>query len=144
MLTGLKESKALPQASSLCGACREVCPVKINIPRMLLELRHRTAESEDPEERASSRSERFMAGAYSWLMGSPNQMKLAAKVGRVAQKVLPILPKRRGWIKSAPLPLLSKWTQARDLPQLPPKSFREIWRDELAVQGRDEVDHGQQ
>ena len=132
MLTGLKEGSALPQASSLCGACREACPVKINIPRMLLELRHRTAESEDPDERASSRSERFMAGAYSWLMGSPGQMNLAAKVVRVAQKVLPVLPKRQGWIRSAPLPLLSKWTQARDLPQLPPRSFRQIWREELA------------
>ena len=132
MLTGLKEGSVLPQASSLCGACREACPVKINIPRMLLELRHRTAESEDPDERASSRSERFMAGAYSWLMGSPGQMNLAAKVGRVAQKVLPVLPKRQGWIRSAPLPLLSKWTQARDLPQLPPRSFRQIWREELA------------
>ena len=143
MLTGLKEAKTLPQASSLCGACREACPVKINIPRMLLELRHRTAESDDPEERASSRSERLMAGAYSWLMKSPDKVNLAAKVGRVAQKVLPILPKRDGWIKSVPLPLLSKWTQARDLPQLPPKSFREIWREELADGGRQE-DHGEQ
>ncbi len=143
MLTGLKEAKALPEASSLCGACREACPVKINIPRMLLELRHRTAESEDPDERASSRSERFMAGAYSWLMGSPEQMNFAAKVGRAAQKVLPILPKRQGWIRSAPLPLLSKWTQARDLPQLPPRSFRQIWREELAEAGRDGDESGQ-
>ena len=137
MLTGLKEAKSLPEASSLCGACREACPVKINIPRMLLELRHRTAESEDPEEQASTRAERFMAGAYSWLMGSPGQMDFASKVGRVAQKVLPVLPKRQGWIRSAPLPLLSKWTQARDLPQLPPKSFRQIWREELAREGED-------
>ena len=132
MLTGLKEAKALPQASSLCGACREACPVKINIPRMLLELRQRTAESENPEEKASSRSERFLAGAYGWLMSDPGRMTFAAGMGRIAQKLLPGMSKRDGWIQKVPLPLLSKWTQARDLPPLPPKSFREIWRDELS------------
>ena len=139
MLTGLKESKMLPQASSLCGACREACPVKINIPRMLLELRQRTAESEDPNERASSRSERFLARQYSWLMSSPGRLKFAAKMGRIAQKLIPGMSKRGGWIRRAPLPLLSRWTRARDLPQLPPKSFRDIWRDEL---GRDNSDGG--
>ena len=142
VLTGLKEAKALPQASSLCGACREACPVKINIPRMLLELRHRTAESEDSQERASSRSERFLAGAYSRLMSSPGRMALAASMGRIAQKILPGMPKRDGWIRKSPLPLLSKWTRARDLPPLPPKSFRDIWRDELSQDGQDEAGHG--
>ena len=129
----------LPQASSLCGACREACPVKINIPRMLLELRHRTAESEDPKERASTRSERFIARAYSRLMSSPGRMSFAASMGRIAQKLIPGMSKRAGWIRRAPLPLLSRWTRARDLPQLPPKSFRDIWRDEL---GQDSSDGG--
>ena len=142
MLTGLKEAKALPQASSLCGACREACPVKINIPRMLLELRHRTAESEDPAERASSRSERFLAGAYGWLMSDPGRMAFASGMGRIAQQILPGMPKRAGWIRKANLPLLSKWTRARDLPPLPPKPFREIWRDELSQDGANEVDSG--
>jgi L-lactate dehydrogenase complex protein LldF len=132
MLTGLKEAKTLPQASSLCGACREACPIKINIPRMLLELRHRTAESEDPAERASSKPERFLARMYSRLMSSPDRMSFAAKMGRIAQKLMPGMPRRRGWIRRAPLPLLSRWTRARDLPQLPSRSFRDIWRDELS------------
>lgn len=136
-LTGLKEGKMLPQASSLCGACREACPVKINIPRMLLELRRRTAESEDPQQRASSRSERWLAGAYGRLMRTPGRMARAAALGRIAQRLLPGRANPgggpgRGWIRRAPLPLLSRWTRARDLPPLPPKSFREIWRDELA------------
>ena len=142
MLTGLKEAKALPQASSLCGACREACPVKINIPRMLLELRHRTAEGENPEEKASSRSERFMAGAYGWLMSDPGRMAFASGIGRIAQQILPGMSKRDGWIRKAPLPLLSKWTQARDLPPLPPRSFRQIWRDELNQNGAGEVEGG--
>ena len=137
MLTGLKEGRMLPQASSLCGACREACPVKINIPRMLLELRRRTAESDDPQQRASSRSERWLARAYGRLMRSPARMARAAALGRIAQRLLPGGAKPgsgpgRPWIRRAPLPLLSRWTRARDLPPLPPKSFREIWRDELS------------
>ena len=131
MLTGLKESKMLPQASSLCGACREACPIKINIPRMLLELRHRTAESDDPKERASTRSERFLARAYARLMRNPGRMSLGARLGRIAQRLVPGMSRRGGWIRRAPLPLFSRWTRARDLPQLPAKSFRDIWRDEL-------------
>ena len=142
MLTGLKESRMLPQASSLCGACREACPVKINIPRMLLELRHRTAESDDPKEKASPGSERFMARAFARLMRSPGRMSFAAKMGRIGQKLLPGMPKSRGWIRRAPLPLLSKWTRARDLPMLPEKSFRDIWRDELRKNGPDGGDSG--
>ena len=137
MLTGLKESKMLPQASSLCGACREACPIKINIPRMLLELRHRTAESEDPGERASTRSERFLARLYARLMSSPGRMSLGAKLGRIGQRLLPGMGRRQGWIRRAPLPLLSRWTRARDLPQLPSRSFRDIWRDELNGTGVD-------
>ena len=132
MLTGLKESKMLPQASSLCGACREACPVKINIPRMLLELRHRTAESEDPEERAPSRSERFFVRMYARLMSSPQRLSFATRMGRIAQK---LIPGRGGWIRRAPLPLFSRWTRARDLPKLPSKSFRDIWHDELGNSG---------
>ena len=136
MLTGLKEAKMLPQASSLCGACREACPVKINIPRMLLELRHRTAESRDAGERAASGSERFLARAYGRLMGRPGGMARAARLGRLAQRLLPKAGGKGGWIRRAPLPLLSRWTRARDLPPLAPKSFREIWRDELGGDGR--------
>lgn len=142
MLTGLKESKMLPQASSLCGACREACPIKINIPRMLLELRHRTAESDNPQEQAASTSERMVAGAYSRLMSSPERLAFAARIGRFAQRFLPLLPKRGGWIRKVPLPLLSRWTRARDLPQLPPKSFREVWRDELSRNDTGEAGSG--
>ena len=137
MLVGLKQSKELPQASSLCGACREVCPVKINIPRMLLELRHRTAESEDSEERAVPMSESLVARAYTQLMSSPALLGISTNIGRTLQAVnrlVPFSPIARdgGWIKRVPFPPLSRWTKARDLPALPPRSFREIWRSELS------------
>ena len=143
VLVGLKESKDLPQASSLCGACREACPVKINIPRMLLELRHRTAEGPDPQERASSRSERFLARNFTRLMSSPSLLAFASKTGRFVHRLACIVPfsplvTEGGWTRKARVPLLSRWTRARDLPPPPSRSFRDVWRDGL---GQD--DHGQ-
>ena len=137
MLTGLKQAKDLPQASSLCGACREACPVKINIPQMLLYLRHKLAESSDTDEKASSYAESLMARAYARLMSSPNLLTMAHKAGRYVQKLLPALPfittlKGGRGIRKVPLPPLSGWTRSRDLPQLPPRTFKEIWRRELS------------
>jgi L-lactate dehydrogenase complex protein LldF len=137
VLTGLKQAKDLPQASSLCGACREACPVKIDIPRMLLHLRHKLAESPDTEERASTDSERLMARAYARLMSSPFLLAIAHKLGRNLQKLLPAIPfittiKGGKGIRKVPLPPLSNWTRSKDLPPLPPRTFREIWRQELS------------
>ncbi len=137
MLTGLKQAKDLPQASSLCGACREACPVKIDIPRMLLHLRHKLAESSDTEEKASSDAEGLMARAYARLMSGPKLLTVAHRVGRQLQKLLPALPfiatiKGGRGIRKVPLPPLSDWTRSKDLPPLPPRTFREIWRRELS------------
>ena len=71
MLVGLKKASKLPQASSLCGACREVCPIKIDIPRMLLHLRKKTAESPDKSERSAPMIERTFARLFARLMSSP-------------------------------------------------------------------------
>ena len=57
-LVGLGQAPDLPQASSLCGACREVCPIKINIPRMLLHLRQKSAEGLDPRRKNGNRCSR--------------------------------------------------------------------------------------
>ena len=144
VLAGLKEASMLPQASSLCGACRDACPVKINIPRMLLELRHRTAESDNPSEKAAAASERWMAGAFAWMMGGPRRLRLAGRTGRLLQGLarrLPLSPLKGdgdggggNWIRKAALPVLSQWTRARDLPPMPPRSFRQLWQDELGGQ----------
>jgi L-lactate dehydrogenase complex protein LldF len=128
MLVGLKGAKDLPHASSLCGACREVCPVKINIPHMLLHLRHKLAESPAPEERAATLGERWMARGYAWLMSHPRLLSVTHWLGRNLQR--PVA--KAGKIRKAPLPLLSRWTQARDLPALPPRTFHQIWRKVLS------------
>lgn len=137
MLVGLKQAKDLPFASSLCGACREACPLKINIPRMLLHLRHKLAESPDPEERAVGEVEKLLARGYARLMSGPGLVSILHKVGRIVQAPFLKLPaspfsSKGRWIRRAPFPLLSRWTRARDLPALPPRTFHEIWQRELA------------
>ena len=134
VLVGLNRAKDLPHASSLCGACREACPVKINIPHMLLHLRHKLAESPEPGERSASDAERLLARAYVQLMSSPRILATAHKVGRKLQSAVA----RDGRIKKAPLPLLSQWTHARDLPALPPRTFHEIWQQELSRESNGE------
>lgn len=129
-LVGLNQAKDLPQASSLCGACREVCPIKINIPRMLLHLRHKLAESPDETEKSASAVENLAARGYAWLMSNPAALTAAGKLGRAAQKPLA----GKGKIEKLPLPLASRWTKARDLPLLPPRTFREIWARELQTE----------
>ena len=128
VMVGLKEAKDLPYASSLCGACREVCPVKINIPHMLLRLRTRLMESPSSEERKATRWEKLLAWGYCRLMSSPGMLSMVHKVGRRVQA--PIA--RKGKIKGIMIPPFSHWTKDRDLPALPPRSFRQIWDQELS------------
>ena len=138
MLVGLKQAKELPQASSLCGACREVCPIKIDIPRMLLDLRKKTAESPDPSVRSASVIERASAQLFARVMCGPRLLRLAVRFGQVLQKVERVIPffslmtKDGKWIRNAPLPPLSRWTRARDLPALPTKTFHELWEKGLS------------
>ena len=124
MLVGLERAKDLPQASSLCGACKEVCPIKINIPHLLLKLRNELAEGEV----GGPIIERFVAKVYRWFMSNPNWIINVRKLG-----IWPLrLFEDKGVIKHFPFPPLSKWTKARDLKMLPSKSFREIWQDKLS------------
>jgi len=145
MLVGLPQAKELPQASSLCGACREVCPVNIDIPRMLLDLRKKTAESPDRAQRSAPKSERMMARLYAKLMSSPRLLHWAVRSGRTLQRLehlVPFSPVTKGgkWIKKAPLPLLSRWTRSRDLPVLPNKTFHELWDQGIADRPSDARD----
>ncbi|MBI4336626.1 MAG: iron-sulfur cluster-binding protein [Chloroflexi bacterium] len=122
LLVGLPRAKDLPYASSLCGACREVCPVGINIPHMLLTLRHRLAEGQ-PEERKADRRERWLMRAWSLAVGRPWAFSLAGKLGWVLLRPLA----RRGKVRSAPPPL-NAWTRSRDFPLLAWRPFRARWR----------------
>lgn len=108
---GVTHEPALPFASSLCGACAEVCPVKIDIPQVLLDLRSDVKKAEAREKQ--NRLEKLSFGVFAWMMTHPRIFAMAGRIGRR----LPILN----------LGPVRKWTSQRALPPLPKKSFRDIW-----------------
>jgi L-lactate dehydrogenase complex protein LldF len=122
---GVSHEPGLPFASSLCGACSEVCPVKIDIPKILLELRSDVKKAEARDHR--NRLEKLAFRAFAWLMTHPRLYEMA---GRMAAAVAP--PDATGWIKGVPAPMnigpLRSWLSQRDLPPAPARSFREMWR----------------
>lgn len=124
MIVGLPQAKALPFASTLCGACREVCPVKIDIPHLLLLLRRRLMEGPAPSDRQVSPWEKILVRLWSVVMRSERALALTHRLGVILQKPLV----RRGRIGQRWLPLLSRWTQSRDLPPLAQESFHDRWR----------------
>jgi L-lactate dehydrogenase complex protein LldF len=103
-LIGIERASSLPFASTLCGACYEVCPVKIDIPDVLLHLRRRAVEA------APRRREQLAMRLAAWVFGSRARFKVARRMGRIAQR--PFL--RDGMIRRLPPPL-SAWTRTRDL-----------------------------
>jgi L-lactate dehydrogenase complex protein LldF len=114
-LTGA--SASLPFASSLCGACFDACPVRIDIPTLLVHLRTRTAE----DHRLPTPEAIGMAAA-AWVMAGPGRFRFGSRLLRLGR-----LLSRRGSIRRLPPPL-SGWTQARDAPAPAPQSFRDWWR----------------
>ena len=121
MLTNLSDAKDLPYASSLCGACKEACPVKINIPRMLLYLRRQLAEGDAyPQHRTSTAKERLAMKAWRLAFSNPLMMSMVNRIGRVAQ---PIIPK--GDASSSPV---AAWTRYRTLPKISVRPFRKRWK----------------
>jgi L-lactate dehydrogenase complex protein LldF len=122
---GVSHEPALPFASSLCGACAEVCPVKIDIPKVLLELRSDVKKAEVRDRR--NRLEKLAFRAFAWLMTHPRLYEMA---GKLAASAAP--PDGSGWIRGVPAPMnigpLRAWLSQRDLPPAPARSFREMWR----------------
>ena len=122
-LMQMQYAQSLPYASSLCGACYEACPVKINIPEVLLELRSRVTHQERKE------FKRFLDPMYlglrvanlifarAWLF------HMAQFFGRIG---LGLFTRSDGWIHALPS-IGGKWTQTRDLRGLPSQTFHEWW-----------------
>ena len=123
---GISHEPALPFASSLCGACGEVCPVKIDIPKILLELRSEVKKCETRE--GLNRVEKLAFRVFAWVMTHPRIYEMA---GRMAASIAPVSDGK--WIKSVPAPMgvgpMKAWLSGRDLPPSPAKSFREMWRN---------------
>ncbi|AOD23152.1 LutB/LldF family L-lactate oxidation iron-sulfur protein [Rhodococcus pyridinivorans] len=119
-LAGMDEpddpNASLPFASSLCGACYDACPVKIDIPSLLVELRHQKVEHArfGPEAAAMKAASLAMSTSRRWTAAQK-----AAGLGRV-------LAGKKGKITHLPGPLAG-WTDARDMPAPPKQTFRQWW-----------------
>lgn len=112
-LVGRAAAAHLPFASSLCGACRDACPVKINIPEMLLQLRHEIQR--EARAGATTKLERFIFKVWAAAMKKPSRYRMAARLIRLIQE-------------SFGLNLaLEPWIRERDFPGFAPRSFREEW-----------------
>jgi len=134
-LMGLEKTQQLPYASSLCGACREVCPVKIDIPRLLLHLRSEITEKSAPNVTSANprTGERLAFKVWQATMTRPWLYELSGKLGRLFQGL--VVKNGRIGVLKGPARLatpLTAWTSGRDLRPIEQQSFRELWSKELA------------
>jgi L-lactate dehydrogenase complex protein LldF len=124
-LAGLKASKDLPFASTLCGACREACPVRIDIPRILLKLRSDWSEGREDHEAGPPLLERLALQLWALAMRHESLYRFVFRSAAFLQR--PLL--QDGKIKRLPL-VFGGWTQDRDFPAVAKRSFRSMWGDE--------------
>ncbi|NUK71599.1 iron-sulfur cluster-binding protein [Streptomyces lunaelactis] len=104
---------SLPYASSLCGACYEVCPVAIDIPEVLLHLREKVAGQGGK----GHRLEKAAIKAAGWVLNHPAALAAGERVASRTRKLHPKKPPGAG-----------AWTASRELPELPAESFRDWWK----------------
>ena len=121
-LVGRDHAAQLPFASSLCGACRDVCPVRIDLPRMLLAQRRKIA-TESP----AKRGERLGMRLFGATMTSPTRYRWAGRVLYLASR---LFGAKAGWWRP---PFIRGWTQTRDVPAPASESFRQRWQKRSAV-----------
>ncbi len=125
LLFGLETNEALPHASSLCGACRQICPARIDLPRMLVELRR-----DQDEARIPPWPLRMMERLAAYVLKGEKRLRTASAILRFLQRPLVganglRLPR---WLSPA---------AERSLPALAPRPFRQLWESgELEGKGR--------
>ncbi len=131
---GLSEAAWLPFASSLCGACGEVCPVKIELPKLLLELRSDVQKTRARQ--GENRLEKLAFRLWAWVMRHPRIYEMLGTMASAAASG----DGSRGWLARLPACFnrgpLAAWASQRDLPALPERSFRQLWRARPKVEGR--------
>jgi L-lactate dehydrogenase complex protein LldF len=115
-LHALQSHTSLPWASSLCGACGDVCPVKIDIPGVLVHLRGRVTE-----ETEGDRGERLSMGLIARVFASRRRYEAAQKGLRAGRRAVPLAGRLPG--------PLAAWTLSRELPEPPRQTFREWWSE---------------
>jgi len=128
-LQRMEHAQSLPYASSLCGACYEVCPVKINIPEVLIHLRNKVVKRDTEGVAGLFNAEALAMRAMGKIFESERRFRAAQRLGRVMET--PLVRKDgsgEGWIGWLP-GMLGGWTAVRDLREMPKQTFREWWEE---------------
>lgn len=123
-LAGVDRAPSLPYASSLCGACYDVCPVAINIPEVLVHLRGRVVRDKQSSVRGALEPENLAMKSMAAIFQDRGRYERAQRLAQRGQWPL----SRGGTISRLPGPL-SGWTQMRDAPAVPEQTFRQWWRE---------------
>ena len=115
-LFGLKSYGHLAKASTLCGACKDACPVDIDLPSLLLRVRasYSAGQPQTAWMRVGMR-------LYTWVMTDPRRYRISQ---RIAGMALRLMPRRQGWVRWLPPPL-SAWTGKRDFPVFARRMLRD-------------------
>jgi L-lactate dehydrogenase complex protein LldF len=116
-LVGIENAPTLPFASTLCGACKDVCPVKIDIPAVLVHLRSASVQI------VGGKRERYTMSLAAWIFRGGNRFALAERVAQIALRPFT----RRGRIRWLPPPI-DRWARSRDIQSLPRENFRQWWK----------------
>ncbi|MCC6614755.1 MAG: iron-sulfur cluster-binding protein [Anaerolineae bacterium] len=124
LLKGIDNASPLPFASSLCGACKDACPVDINIPDMLLKLRHDLQHTQEPYWQVGLKG-------YAFAFSHPLLYQTGGKLASIATRALASTT-ANDKINALPYPL-SGWTDTRDFPPFASQSFHDWWREKHAA-----------
>lgn len=132
-LSGIEaaENNSLPYASSLCGACYEVCPVKINFPEVLVHLRAKDVESKHAIREFEGNKKAPFSQMDGMMLGA-KKLFTSGKMMSIAERGLPmsrLITGRKHKITAVP-GIVGGWTAYRDIPEPPKESFRNWWKKE--------------
>ena len=132
-LSGIEaaENNSLPYASSLCGACYEVCPVKINFPEVLVHLRAKDVESKHAIRELEGNKKAPFSQMDGMMLGA-KKLFTSGKMMSIAERGLPmsrLISGRKHKITAVP-GIVGGWTAYRDIPEPPKESFRNWWKKE--------------
>ena len=132
-LSGIEaaENNSLPYASSLCGACYEVCPVKINFPEVLVHLRAKDVESKHAVREFEGNKKAPFSQMDGMMLGA-KKLFTSGKMMSIAERGLPmsrLITGRKHKITAVP-GIVGGWTEYRDIPEPPKESFRNWWKKE--------------
>lgn len=138
-LRAAPQDAELPYASTLCGACYEVCPVAIDIPTILVEMRRRVVEERDPPKRSAPGDVAMDVAlrVAARVFATPSRYEAAQRLARLGQT--PFV--RKGVLRGLPGPLAG-WSEVRDLRPIPAQPFRAWWRERSRDADAGPGDHG--